>query len=451
MHLRKELNRWAYAVVLFFCSNIYFFNYKFQAFKFFIIPLCLAFVSLQIFPYFKYEKIRLHSKRLTHLSYGNELLIIFLIALFFSVILCIYTLYETYNERMFESYKNYIPYVIIATIFLGITFWNGIIRVYITGQQLRIKIRVWGIICGMIPIAHLIMLFIILSKTIYEIKVEDAKIVVNQARKDQQICKTKYPILLIHGVFFRDLEYFNYWGRIPKELEDNGAQLFYGSQESAASVELCGKQIAERIKEIIKETGAEKVNIIAHSKGGLDSRQAICFEGMDKHVASLTTICTPHRGCVYAGKLLNKFSDKMKKRVSEIYNEAFRKLGDKNPDFLSAVSCLTQDFCNDFNKKAIDSPLVYYASVGAKMKCAVSGHFPLNFSYPMVKHYDGPNDGLVAENSWEWGSSKTFLTAPHLRGITHGDMIDLKRENIRDFDIREFYVQLVSGLREKGF
>lgn len=451
MHLRKELNRWAYAVVLFFCSNIYFFNYKFQAFKFFIIPLCLAFVSLQIFPYFKYEKIRLHSKRLTHLSYGNELLIIFLIALFFSVLLCIYTLYETYNGRMFESYKNYIPYVIIATIFLGITFWNGIIRVYITGQQLRIKIRVWGIICGMIPIAHLIMLFIILSKTIYEIKVEDAKIVVNQARKDQQICKTKYPILLIHGVFFRDLEYFNYWGRIPKELEDNGAQIFYASQESAASVELCGKQIAERIKEIIKETGAEKVNIIAHSKGGLDSRQAICFEGMDKHVASLTTICTPHRGCVYAGKLLNKFSDKMKKRVSETYNEAFRKLGDKNPDFLSAVSCLTQDFCNDFNKKAIDSPLVYYASVGTKMKCAVSGHFPLNFSYPMVKHYDGPNDGLVAENSWEWGCSKTFLTAPHLRGITHGDMIDLKRENIRDFDIREFYVQLVSGLREKGF
>ncbi len=30
-------------------------------------------------------------------------------------------------------------------------------------------------------------------------------------------------------------------------------------------------------------------------------------------------------------------------------------------------------------------------------------------------------------------------------------MIDLKRANIRDFDIREFYVQLVSDLREKGF
>ena len=38
-----------------------------------------------------------------------------------------------------------------------------------------------------------------------------------------------------------------------------------------------------------------------------------------------------------------------------------------------------------------------------------------------------------------------------MRGISHADMIDLNRENIRGLDIREFYVQLVSELREKGF
>jgi triacylglycerol lipase len=37
------------------------------------------------------------------------------------------------------------------------------------------------------------------------------------------------------------------------------------------------------------------------------------------------------------------------------------------------------------------------------------------------------------------------------RGISHGDMIDLNRENIKGLDIREFYVGLVSELREKGF
>ena len=37
------------------------------------------------------------------------------------------------------------------------------------------------------------------------------------------------------------------------------------------------------------------------------------------------------------------------------------------------------------------------------------------------------------------------------RGISHGDMIDLNRENIKDFDVREFYVNLVEELRLKGF
>lgn len=44
-----------------------------------------------------------------------------------------------------------------------------------------------------------------------------------------------------------------------------------------------------------------------------------------------------------------------------------------------------------------------------------------------------------------------MLTTKELRGISHGDMIDLNRENIRDFDVREFYVNLVNELKEKGF
>ena len=29
-------------------------------------------------------------------------------------------------------------------------------------------------------------------------------------------CKTRYPIVLIHGAGFRDLKWPVYWGRIPK-------------------------------------------------------------------------------------------------------------------------------------------------------------------------------------------------------------------------------------------
>ena len=87
--------------------------------------------------------------------------------------------------------------------------------------------------------------------------------------------KLTYPVLLVHGMGFRDDKRVGYWGRIPKELKSLGCQVFYGNQDSNADIETNGKFLAQRIDEIIRETGAEKVNIIAHSKGGLDSRYAL--------------------------------------------------------------------------------------------------------------------------------------------------------------------------------
>ena len=50
-----------------------------------------------------------------------------------------------------------------------------------------------------------------------------------------------------------------------------------------------------------------------------------------------------------------------------------------------------------------------------------------------------------------WGESFTFYEPTGARGITHGDMIDLNRENVAGFDVREKYVEIVSGLKDKGF
>ena len=96
-------------------------------------------------------------------------------------------------------------------------------------------------------------------------------------------------------------------------------------------------------------------------------------------------------------------------------------------------------------------PEVYYQSVGSKLNIASGGRFPLNFSHHLVEYFDGQNDGLVSETSFPWGADYTFLTTDGKRGISHGDVIDLNRENIKDFDVREFYVNLVNGLKKKGF
>lgn len=383
---------------------------------------------------------KIKNRKLHHCAGGVFLLKIFLFTTAVSIIpVFLYPYYEV---------KTLIWIFLIELI----TFWNGIIRTYLFSTQMGIKLRIIGAVCGMIPIIHLIILFIIIRTVDYEIELEISKEEINEKRKELQICKTKYPIVMIHGVFFRDFKKFNYWGRIPEELIRNGAQIFYGNHESATPVRKSGEQLAVRIKEILRETGAEKVNIIAHSKGGLDCRYMISRCGMENYVASLTTINTPHRGCEFAEYLLDeRFPEKTKEAVAYTYNNALRMLGDKEPDFIAAVTDLTRRACLSLNNYIKDSSEVYYQSVGSILENHKGGRFPLNYSYHLVKEFDGPNDGLVGEKSFEWGSHFTLLKPSGKRGISHGDMIDLNRENIRGFDVREFYVQLVSDLREKGF
>ena len=75
----------------------------------------------------------------------------------------------------------------------------------------------------------------------------------------------------------------------------------------------------------------------------------------------------------------------------------------------------------------------------------------MNITYPMVKKYDGINDGLVGKESCPWGEKFQYIEKKCRRGITHGDMIDLNRKNLKSFDVREFYVQLVKDLKDRGF
>lgn len=333
---------------------------------------------------------------------------------------------------------------------LSTVFWIGILCVYLFSCQLGSRLRIIGAVCGLIPIANLIALFFILRTTTGECLVELRRDQLNRKRKEEKVCATKYPILLVHGVFFRDNKFFNYWGRIPGELKANGAQVFYGNQPSAATIAHCAADLKDRILEITQQTGAEKVNIIAHSKGGLDSRYAIAKLGIGDKVASLTTVNTPHRGCLFADYLLGKIPTETKDAVANAYNAALRKLGEEEADFLAAVSNLTDSYCQPLDLEMGVPEGILCQSVGSVMTKARSGAFPLNFCYPLVKHFSGENDGLVSEDSFAWGQNYTLLRATGKKGISHCDIIDLTRENIPGFDVREFYVDLAKDLKARG-
>ena len=330
-------------------------------------------------------------------------------------------------------------------------FWTGIILVYLHSGQLGLKPRLFGVLLGFVPIANLIMLNKIIGICSREIRLGKIRNKRAKERESLQICATKYPILLVHGVFFRDYKHLNYWGRIPKDLEENGARIYYGNHNSAASVENSAKELQRRVDQILEKTGFEKINIIAHSKGGLDTRTLIA-NGYGDKVASLTTINTPHRGCEFADYFLGKIPKEIQEKIAVKYNAAARKLGDNHPDFIAAVNDLTALACKKRNEKIKDDSRVFYQSVGSVLQKATSGRFPLNLTYNIVKIFDGENDGLVGVESFPWGEKYTLLrNEKKARGISHADMIDLNRENIDGFDVREFYIQLVSDLKKRGY
>ncbi|MBE6580684.1 MAG: triacylglycerol lipase [Ruminococcaceae bacterium] len=340
--------------------------------------------------------------------------------------------------------------VLFAASAFILLFWNGILSVYLASYQLGIRHRALGILCGLVPILNLVMLRRIIIVVVNEISTELAHDRKNEARLAERLCRTKYPILLVHGVFFRDWKHFNYWGRIPEELRLHGATVYYGNHQSAASVADSAAEITVRVQEILRETGCDKVNIIAHSKGGLDCRFAMAELGLAPMVASLTTVNTPHRGCLFAERLLDMAPPEMQRHIAQGYERAAKKLGDSSPDFLAAVTDLTAEVCTARDAAYPAPDGVFCQSIGSKMNNAASAPFPLNLCYRFVQYFDGENDGLVGEGSFAFGERYRLLSVEGKRGISHGDVIDLFRENLLEFDVREFYVELVGDLKARG-
>ncbi|MBP5363614.1 MAG: triacylglycerol lipase [Ruminococcus sp.] len=340
--------------------------------------------------------------------------------------------------------------IVMPVLAILVTFTAGVIQTAIGSKQMKlldyllVYLFWWVFPLNLFVFAHFF------KKARREYWFEVDKVELDNSRAENEICKTKYPIIMVHGIFFRDWQYFNYWGRVPAELKKNGATVYYGKQQSARSVHDSAVELSSTILKVIEETGAEKVNLIAHSKGGLDSRYAISCLGMDKYVATLTTINTPHRGCDMVDYLLEKVPDKISNGIARKYDKLFGKLGDSRPDFMAGVHDLSAIRMKALNDEMPDSPDVSYRSFMSVMKCALSAGFPLCISYLIIKKLNGRNDGLVWEESARYGRYK-LIENNHMRGVSHGDAIDLMRENIDGYDVREFYTGIVADLKTEGF
>ena len=115
--------------------------------------------------------------------------------------------------------------------------------------------------------------------------------------------QTKYPIVLVHGLFgFDNIGPVEYWYGIPSALRADGAKVYVPQVSAANSTEVRGEQLLTQVKQILAATGATKVNLIGHSHGGPTIRYVASVR--PDLVASATSIGGVHKGSAVADVLL---------------------------------------------------------------------------------------------------------------------------------------------------
>ena len=292
-----------------------------------------------------------------------------------------------------------------------------------------------------------------------------------------------YPIVLVHGMggFDKlknlplDIVYFN---GVKDDLAQHGeTQVFATVAPPYDTSEVRAQYVAEQIDQILATTGAKKVNIIAHSQGGLDARVLTSPQGLGygDRVASVTTVATPHRGSGIADLVLG-LADNVPGDVFDDVTNVILKLLEvsvydlqNDPHLRAQLNEMSEKYMkNTFNPKYKDDSRVKYSSYGGRtnlqtgwVACADSTYpndiFRVDAApillFPSTVYLQGltlkANDGLVTVDSAHWGEFLECVPADHLGEV---GQIELNGPDaLSKFDHLEFFRTVVSRLRDGGF
>jgi len=263
---------------------------------------------------------------------------------------------------------------------------------------------------------------------------------------------TKHPIFIAHGLFERaDIPYPNSSTRLVNLYNEHDIEAFSANTDSLGTIEDNGEIIFRQVKEFLKNNPRyDKVNIVAFSKGGIESRYAISTLGLGPYVASLITISTPHRGTKAAEFFTNTWATS-NIFTSTFINWAVRILGDNQPDYKEAIKSLTRENMFQFNMENPNHNNVQYFSFGADMTTEYNHIFfgPLR---DFLLDEEGPSDGVVSIASSKWGEYKGTVNdfVGFTGGIAHADIVGLNLPSNKNFDSDDFFLKIVQFLVEKN-
>ena len=236
------------------------------------------------------------------------------------------------------------------------------------------------------------------------------------------------------------------FGKIEHVLDAEGHSVYVADTDGFGRIESNAEQLKAYVLRVLEETGAEKVNIIAHSKGGLDTKHMITELGMENKVASLTTLCTPHRGSIIASWIW-KLPTPIKRMIAFMINSFYKTvMKDKNPDAMGACEQLIH--INESEATLAFSHEVYCQSYSTALKRG-RDCFLMAIPMKLYKHFEkAENDGLVSTESAKFGNYKGHCLDI---SISHIQITDLFSKRSQKEKIYDFYKRLCNELAEMGY
>ena len=256
---------------------------------------------------------------------------------------------------------------------------------------------------------------------------------------------TKYPVVLVHGMMVKDFSLWPAFRGITDFLRKQNITVYTSNQDGLGTIANNAAQLKEEIEAILAKEGCDKVNLIAHSKGGVDARFMISQLGMEEHVASLTTLSTPHHGSGLSAKLL-QMPGFLAKTIAFFTNTFYKLLGDRQPDILRLGRELTAEAMEDFNETVPNAPSVYYQSFSstAPHKKAFLRFIP----YQISRYCEQDDtDGMVAVKSSQWGNYRGSISAE----LDHFKMVGVYGSKKKLTGVGLFYLHIIQELRNMGF
>ncbi|MGB9736167.1 MAG: esterase/lipase family protein [bacterium] len=267
---------------------------------------------------------------------------------------------------------------------------------------------------------------------------------------------TKYPIVLVHGWFgFSKILGVSYFYGVQNYLESQGYNVYVTQEDMFGTIQTRATELGSQIQNILNQTGAGKVNIIAHSMGALDARYLISSLGFGDRVATLTMIGGVNHGTSIADVALGLMPGSMQDALGIISWFAGCSVDQENyatceQNAITSAAQLTIKYVQGtFNPQNPDDPRVKYFSYGGSTwPWYISPVVAIVMvpSWLIIYKNEGANDELVSVSSAKWGTYLGTLQTDHLGEI--GQLLGLPAEG---FQWLKFYGSIAQNLKNMGY